>query len=145
MAAVIVATAFAAAASVATKRHGAALHPAALNAPAMLAGAVTLILASLATGEAFAVPRDAQTIAAIAYLAVAGSVVSFLAYFSLLKTWSATSLSFISVFTPAIALALGFVFLDERLTPVAAIGGVLILAGATLALAREGGWGRQGR
>ena len=134
MAAVIVATAFAAAASVATKRHGAALHPAALNAPAMLAGAVTLILASLATGEAFTVPRDGQTIAAIAYLAVAGSVVSFLAYFSLLKTWSATSLSFISVFTPTIALILGFVFLDERPTPLMAVGGALILAGVTLAL-----------
>ena len=134
MTAVVAATAFAAAASVATKRHGADLHPAALNAPAMLVGAITLIGASFASGEAFAIPRDRQTIAAIAYLAVAGSVVSFLAYFSLLKTWSTTSLSFISVFTPAIALVLGFVFLDERPTPLMAVGGALILAGVTLAL-----------
>ena len=134
MTAVVVATAFAAAASVATKRHGAALHPAALNAPAMLVGAATLIGASLASGEAFAMPRDRQTIAAIAYLALAGSVVSFLAYFSLLKTWSTTSVSFISVFTPAIALVLGFVFLGERPTPLTAIGGALILAGVTLAV-----------
>jgi len=134
MTSVVAATAFAAAASVATKRHGAALHPAALNAPAMLVGAVTLIGASLVSGEAFTIPRDRQTIAAIAYLAVAGSVVSFLAYFSLLKTWSTTSLSFISVFTPAIALVLGFVFLDERPTPLMAVGGALILAGVTLAL-----------
>ena len=42
---------------------------------------------------------------------------AFLVYFSLLRTWSVTSLSFISVFTPAIALLLGFVFLDERPTP----------------------------
>ena len=59
---------------------------------------------------------------------------SFLAYFSLLKSWSATSLSFISVFTPAIALILGFVFLDERPTALTAVGGALVLAGVTLAL-----------
>src|SRR4029453_615529 len=118
------------------KRHGAALHPAALNAPAMLVGAITLIGASLASGETFAIPPHRQTIAAIAYLAVAGSVVSFLAYFSLLKTWSTTSLSFISVFTPAIALVLGFVFLDERPTPLTAVGGVLILAGVALAVTK---------
>jgi drug/metabolite transporter (DMT)-like permease len=134
MAAVIAATGFAAAASVATKRHGAALHPAALNAPAMLVGAATLIVASLVSGESFTIPRDGHTMAAIAYLAVAGSVISFLAYFSLLKTWSTTSLSFISVFTPAIALLLGFMFLDERPTPLTAVGGVLILAGVTLAV-----------
>ena len=144
MTAVVAATAFAAAASVATKRHGAALHPAALNAPAMLVGAATLIGASLASGEAFAIPRDPQTIAAIAYLAVAGSVVSFLAYFSLLKTWSTTSLSFISVFTPVIALVLGFVVLDERPTPLMGVGGALILAGVTLALTTTVGPPRRG-
>ena len=144
MAAVIVATAFAAAASVATKRHGAALHPAALNALAMLIGAATLVAASVVAGETFTIPRDSQTMAAIAYLAVAGSVVSFLAYFSLLKTWSATSLSFISVFTPAIALVLGFVLLDERPTPLTAVGGALILTGVTLALTNRG-WGGEGR
>ena len=116
MAAVVVATVCAAAGSVATKRHGSALHPVSLNAPAMLVGAAALAAASIANGDGLALPHDAQTIGAIAYLAIAGSVVSFLAYFSLLKSWSATSLSFISVFTPAIALILGFVFLDERPT-----------------------------
>jgi drug/metabolite transporter (DMT)-like permease len=74
---------------------------------------------------------------AIIYLAVVGSVISFLGYFSLLKTWSVTSLSFISVFTPAIALGLGFVFLSERPTPWTAAGAVLILAGVTLALSTK--------
>jgi drug/metabolite transporter (DMT)-like permease len=60
--------------------------------------------------------------------------VSFLVYFSLLKTWSVTSLSFISVFTPAIALALGFVFLDERPTLWTVAGAILILVGVALAL-----------
>jgi drug/metabolite transporter (DMT)-like permease len=100
----------------------------------MLVGAAVLMAASVAAGDGFQMPRDPQAMAAIAYLAVAGSVISFLAYFSLLKTWSVTSMSFISVFTPVIALALGFVFLDERPTAWTAIGGALVLGGVALAL-----------
>ena len=134
MLAIIAAAVCAAAAGVASKRHGGALHPAALNAPAMLIGAVALMAASLAAGDGFALPRDLPTWGAIVYLAVAGSVITFLIYFSLLKTWSVTSLSFISVFTPAIALLLGFIFLDERPTRWTIAGSVLILAGVVLAL-----------
>jgi drug/metabolite transporter (DMT)-like permease len=137
MAAIIVATVCAAAAGVVTKRHGATLHAATLNAPAMLIGGLVLAATAVATGEHVRVPGDAGTWLAIGYLAVVGSVVSFLVYFSLLKTWSVTSLSFISVFTPAIALALGFVFLDERPTFWTAIGAVLILAGVALALTKS--------
>lgn len=137
MAAVIIATICAAAAGVASKRHGATLHAASLNAPAMLIGSVVLVATAMATGEHIRAPRDPNAWMAIGYLALVGSVISFLVYFSLLKTWSVTSLSFISVFTPAIALALGFVFLDERPTLWTAIGAVLILAGVALALSRS--------
>jgi drug/metabolite transporter (DMT)-like permease len=134
MAAIIASAVCAAAAGVASKRHGGALHPAALNAPEMMVGAAALAVASFGAGDGFQLPRDAATWGAILYLAIAGSVVTFLIYFSLLKTWSVTSLSFISVFTPAIALLLGFIFLDERPTPWTLVGTVLILAGVTLAL-----------
>ena len=123
----------AAMASVASKRHGAGLHPAALNAPSMLIGAVVLAGVSLATGEGFALPPDASTWGAVLYLALAGSVLAFFVYFSMLKTWSVMSLSFISVFTPAIALILGFIFLDERPTIWTVAGGMLIVAGVALA------------
>jgi drug/metabolite transporter (DMT)-like permease len=134
MLAVVGAALCAAVAGVASKRHGTALHPAALNAPAMIVGAIVLLGASLVAGDGFAVPRDLATWAAIAYLAVAGSVITFLIYFTLLKTWSVTSLSFISVFTPAVALLLGVTLLDERLTAVTIAGAALILAGVTIAL-----------
>ena len=137
MAAVIAGALFAAIASVVTKKHGAALHPSALNAPAMLLGAVALAAASYARGDGFALPRDAATWGAVLYLALAGTVLAFLVYFSMLKTWSVTSLSFISVFTPAIALVLGFVFLGERPTTWTVAGAVLIVAGVALALMPE--------
>jgi drug/metabolite transporter (DMT)-like permease len=124
----------AAMASVASKRYGAGLDSAALNAPSMLIGAVVLAGVSLATGDGFALPPDSATWGAVLYLALAGSVLAFLVYFSMLKTWSVMSLSFISVFTPAIALILGFIFLDERPTMWSVVGATLIVAGVALAL-----------
>jgi drug/metabolite transporter (DMT)-like permease len=103
----------------------------------MLVGAAALAVASLVAGDGLELPRDAATWGAVGYLAIAGSVVTFLVYFSLLKTWSVTSLSFISVFTPAIALFLGFIFLDERPTAWTVLGAALILVGVTLALTRS--------
>jgi drug/metabolite transporter (DMT)-like permease len=132
MVAVLTATVCASVATIVGKRYGASLHPAALNAPAMLLGAAALSVASLVAGDGFRLPHDWATWGAIGYLAIAGSVVGFLAYFSLLKTWSVTSLAFISIFTPAIALVLGFVMLDEQPTALTAIGGALILAGVAL-------------
>lgn len=138
MAAVVASAVCAAAVGVVTKRHAHHLHPAALNAPAMLVGAVALLGVSFAVGDGFVLPRDRGTWWAVTYLALAGSVLTFLVYFTLLKTWSVTSLSFISVFTPAMALLLGFVFLDERPTALTAAGAVLILMGVTLAVFRSG-------
>jgi drug/metabolite transporter (DMT)-like permease len=134
MLAVLAATVCAAAASVAGKRYGATLHPAALTAPSMFLGALTLLIASLAAGDGFTLPNSVSAWSAIAYLATAGSVFTFLVYFWLLKTWTVTSLSFISVFTPAIALVLGFVFLDERPTAWTAGGAALIATGVILAI-----------
>jgi drug/metabolite transporter (DMT)-like permease len=134
MVAIVVSAVCAASAAVAIKRHGHALHGATLNAPAMLIGAVVLAAASFVAGDGFRVPVDAPTWAAVTYLALAGTVVTFLVYVRLLKVWSVTSVSFISVFTPAIALVLGFVFLDERPTIWTAVGALLILGGVALAV-----------
>jgi drug/metabolite transporter (DMT)-like permease len=123
--------------TLAIKRHGGGLHPAALNAVAMLAGAALLVIAALAAGEELTLPADAGTWAAVLYLAIVGSVVAFLAYFWLLKTWTATALSFINVVTPLVAVVLGFLFRDERLTPWTGFGTVLILTGVFFAAGRN--------
>jgi len=138
MLAIVASAVCAAASGVVTERHGHHLHPAALNAPAMLVGAAALGLMSFAAGDGFALPRDAATWWAVTYLALAGSVLTFFIYFTLLETWSVTSPSFISVFTPAVALLLGFVFLDERPTKLTAVA-ALILGGVALALAGSAG------
>jgi drug/metabolite transporter (DMT)-like permease len=133
MLAVLGATLCAAVASVVSKRDAHDIPSATLNATSMLLGAAVLMLASLAAGDGVSVPVEASTWAAVVYLSLVGSVLAFLLYFSLLKTWSVMSLSFISVFTPVIALVLGFVFLHEPLTPWKAGGALLILVAVGLA------------
>jgi len=133
MLAVLGATLCAAVASVVSKRDAHEIPAATLNATSMLLGAAVLLLASLAAGEGIRLPSDAGTWGAVAYLSLVGSVLAFLLYFSLLKAWSVMSLSFISVFTPVIALLLGFVFLHEALTPWKVGGAVLILVAVALA------------
>ena len=98
----------------------------------MLVGALALFAASLANGDGFRLPTDAGTWTAVAYLSLAGTVLAFFLYFSLLKTWSVMSLAFISVFTPAIALLLGFVFLDERPSQWTVAGSLLIIVSIAL-------------
>ncbi|MBI3769746.1 MAG: EamA family transporter [Deltaproteobacteria bacterium] len=134
MAATIGSAICAAAAAIATKRYGKELHATALNAPAMLVGAAILAIVSLLVGDGLGVPRDAPTWTAILYLAIAGSVVTFLVYFTLLQTWTVTSLSFISVFIPIVALALGFFVLHEKLSVWIGVGTALIIAGVTFTL-----------
>lgn len=136
MLAIVASAVCAAFSSVATKRHGHDLHPTALNAVAMLFGALLLALASLVAGDGLRLPSDASAWGALAYLVLAGSVVTFLVYFWLLKAWESTTLSFISIFTPVVALFLGYVVLDERPTAWTGLGAALILAGVLLALRR---------
>ena len=133
MLAVLGAVGCAAVASVVSKRDAHDIPSATLNATSMLLGAGVLLLVSLATGDGLRLPAEAGTWAAVAYLSLVGSVLAFLFYFSLLKTWSVMSLSFISVFTPVIALLLGFVFLHEPLTLWKVGGALLILVAVALA------------
>jgi drug/metabolite transporter (DMT)-like permease len=133
MAAVLGAALCAAIASVVSKRDAHDIPSASLNATSMIIGAAILLLAGVAHGEGVRVPADAGTWAAVAYLSLVGSVLAFLIYFELLKTWSVMSLSFISVFTPVIALLLGFAFLGEPLTAGKVGGAALILIAVVLA------------
>ena len=61
------------------------LHPFATNSWAMLIGAGVLTMGSALAGFSFAIEPDARYLGALAYLAVFGSVIAFLLYFSLAR------------------------------------------------------------
>lgn len=132
MLAIVLAATFASISSVTTKIRGHSVDVVGLNAVAMMIGAVLLFVGAAALGEPLIIPTAPTALFAIAYLAVLGSVVTFLLYFWLLKTWQATTLSFIAVIIPVIALVLGFWYRGEVVGPAVLVGGAMIIAGIYL-------------
>jgi drug/metabolite transporter (DMT)-like permease len=77
----------------------------------------------------------------VLYLAVFGSVASFIVFYWVVRRVGAGIASMTSYFVPVLTLVMAVVFLGDRPQPLQLVGGVVILAGvrlATLRLARDG-------
>ncbi len=129
MLAIVLSATCASAASVAMKRWGHQANPYSWNAVAMTIGAVGLLLLSLVSGEQLVVPGWPEGILSILYLAVLGTVVTFVGYLRLLKTIQVTTMSFIAFITPIVAVLLGYWAASETLDPLAGIGAAVTLTG----------------
>ena len=105
-----------------------------LNAWAMSLGAILLVATSLALEQWSTVRWTPTNVAALLYLAVFGSVVAFLAFYTMIKRLPATQVSLITLIFPVVALALGWLLLGERVSPRAGAGVALIFGGVGLAL-----------
>lgn len=101
-----------------------------------LAGAATFAIGWPLTGPAF--PGTAGGWAALAALAVVGSVVAILAFFEGLKRVGPSTASVVSTFEPVFTAALAWIVLGEALTPAQLGGGAMVLASAAM-LARTRG------
>ncbi|MGH2705510.1 MAG: DMT family transporter, partial [Actinomycetota bacterium] len=113
-------------------------NPIGKNAIGMGFGAVLLMLASLLTGEGLSLPERPETWAAVVYLITLGSVGVFTLYLFVLKTWSASATAYDGVLIPFVTVVLAAWLLDERVSPLFAVGGALVLAGAYIgALSRS--------
>lgn len=135
--ALVVAAASWAFGSVWSKRRN--MPPAAMNTAAqMLAGGVLLLVFALAIGERWPAAPTLPASFALAYLAVAGSLIGFTAYLYLLNTVRpalATSYAYVN---PPVAVMVGVLFGGEVVHSLDVVAMVVILAGVGLiALARE--------
>src|SRR5205814_7469759 len=108
----------AAVAAVARYRGGAEADPGPFNAGAMAVGAASLAALSVTARESWRVPSWPEGIGAILFLALAGSVVTFVTWQWLLKTAEATSLSFVALITPITAILLGATVRNQTLDAV---------------------------
>lgn len=81
---------------------------------------------------------SANSLIAIAYLVLVGSIVAFTAYVWLLQHASISQVSTYAYVNPAVAVVLGALLLGERITTVTAIGGVVILAAVAIVIRAEG-------
>ncbi len=104
-------------------------NPVATNAIATTVGAVVLLTLSVIAGEPWAIPVQGATWAALAYLVTLGTVVVFLLFLFTVKRWRASSVSYQFVLAPFVAVSLESALAEEAITPIFAVGAVLVLAG----------------
>lgn len=123
--------------SVAIKKWGNHLHPYTLTTLPMTYGAVGLTAIAFATEDPRAIEWTPAAVGSIAYLAVFGSVIAFVVYYRLLKVVAVSLLALVSYAFPVVAVALGWLVLDERLTGSTLVGAGAVLAGIVLATWRR--------
>ncbi len=99
-----------------------------------LAGAVMTIAAAIIFEPISLFKITFQSVGALLYLTVFGSVLAFTGYYWLLKKIKVISLSLIAFITPIIAIGLGYLLLSETLSAFTAFGSVLILGGIILVI-----------
>jgi drug/metabolite transporter (DMT)-like permease len=115
------------------KKHLGAV-PVAVNLWAQTAiGAGVLLLMHLALGQHQPAHWTPRAIAALLYLAIPGTVISFLALFWLLPRVPMASIGAIPLIDTLVAILLGAVILGEQVDWRLGMGGALVLAGAALA------------
>jgi drug/metabolite transporter (DMT)-like permease len=132
---VLVASLAGAQAGVLVKARGTHLDPAVLAGVQMAFGSLPLLAGgALVEGNPLRLEWTPAAVASLAYLTVVGSVVAFLTYYWLIRHTEVTRVLLIPLITPLVAVGLGYVFLDERVTWGTALGGAAILGGVALAI-----------
>ena len=110
------------------------------SAAQMFAGGIALTIVGAAAGELPSVqPQNfaPESLAALGYLIVFGSIVAFSAYTWLVQNAPISKVATYAYVNPAVAIFLGWMILNEPLTIAMAIGGALILASIALVLRTE--------
>lgn len=101
----------------------------------MLIAGIVLLLSGLLTGEArqFDIAAiSTRSWIAFAYLTIFGSIVAFTAFVWLLKNVQSTKVATYAYVNPVIAVFLGWLILDERLTPLMITAVVIIVLAVIL-------------
>lgn len=135
---VLLSPAASAASNVGIKRWGPHLHPFHLTALPMAYGAAALLAISFGTEDLSNVNLATPVaVGSILYLAILGSVVAFLIYYSLLLQVPVTTLALVTYVYPVVAVGLGYLVLGETLGGRVLAGTLLILVGIAVATRRR--------
>jgi drug/metabolite transporter (DMT)-like permease len=106
----------------------------------MLLGGAVIVLVGLALGEAGEVDVDAfstRSVVALAYLIVFGSWLAYSAYAWLLQNAPISKVSTYAYVNPVVAIVLGYVVLDELITPITLVGAAIIVVSVALVVRIE--------
>jgi drug/metabolite transporter (DMT)-like permease len=106
----------------------------------MLLGGLVCVAAGLAAGEAPEVDPAAfstRSVVAFAYLVVVGSWIAFTAYAWLLQNAPISRVATYAYVNPVVAIVLGWLILDEVVTPVTVVGATVIVVSVALVVRIE--------
>ena len=133
--AIVTGAAVVAYANVLVKARPRPLAPAVMAAGQMLFGLVPLlVIGAWKEGNPLRFHWTGWAVGCLLYLALVGSVVAFLLFYWLLNRVAVTNLLTISLVTPPLAVALGWLVAGETLSAWALVGAALVLAGVALIL-----------
>ena len=124
-----------AAGSVVSRNVRLPVDPLLATAMEMLTGGALLLAGSALTGE---IPRirpgafSAASLAAVGYLVVFGSLVGFTAFVWLLRVTTPAVATTYAYVNPVVAVALGWAFLGEKLSPQSAVAGVIVISAVAM-------------
>jgi drug/metabolite transporter (DMT)-like permease len=104
------------------------VHPVNMNAIGMLAGTALLVIGSLALGESWLVPTERNTLLAVVWLVLFGSIGLFQLFLYVIRRWTASATVYAVAAMPVVAVALGAIILDQPVTPRVVAGGVIVIA-----------------
>jgi drug/metabolite transporter (DMT)-like permease len=104
-------------------------HPITTNGIGLLAGAVILLVLSLVFREPRPLPTLTSTWVALAYLIFIGSSTLFILFLFVLKSWPVSTVSYMFVLFPIVAVALSVWLEGTPLTPALGLGGSTVLLG----------------
>lgn len=110
----------------------ASMPPLMSSALQMLAGGAVVTVVGLSVGELPHFHATPRTFAALAYLAVFGSVLTYTAYVYAARHLRTTTLSLYAYVNPLVAVLLGWFVLHEHMTWVSVTAMVVILTGMAL-------------
>jgi len=118
--------------SVYIRAHLRQYHVAVLAEIQMIAGAVMITLVALVFEPISAFKITLNSVSALLYLAVFGSVIAFLGYYWLLKKIEVMKVAQIAFITPFVAFALGYFVRYETFNLFTILGSLLIIAGVIM-------------
>jgi drug/metabolite transporter (DMT)-like permease len=111
------------------------IAPLTASATIMSSGAALLaviVAVRLAGGHPVAFPTDAPGWGAVGAAAIVSTVIAVSTFFAGLARLGASRTAVVSTLEPVVTVALAALLLGERLSPIQAAGGALVLAGALL-------------
>jgi drug/metabolite transporter (DMT)-like permease len=102
----------------------------------MIAGGLPLLAGAIMFESLSDFVVGPESIGSVLYLAIFGTVVTFLGYFWLLRQASVVAVSLIAFVTPAVAVLIGVLFFGEVFSVSIALGTALILSGIVMVVGK---------